>query len=338
MQILLISLVVVALLLCLLFFRTSPSEEASRERTLSEKIPSETNNQTMKLYFCPKDDCITALNTALQSATASIHCAFFELDLGGIIATLNNKSELMDVKVLVDADNLEPNINHTPYFFDNRTAYMHNKFCIIDGSIVTTGSMNPTYNDATKNNNNLLVIPSKLLAQNYEAEFQSFLRGEFGSDSTTSRPEILLNNVSIQNYFCPEDDCAFHIYQELEKANQSIYFMTFSFTHDKIGTLLVAKHYSNVTIKGIMEKSQNSQYSEYALFQKNHMDVQWDSNPKNLHHKVFIIDNSTVITGSFNPSRNADERNDENVIILTAPSLARLYIEEFNSLYNTTRE
>ncbi|HRJ74826.1 MAG TPA: phospholipase D-like domain-containing protein, partial [Anaerolineales bacterium] len=48
-----------------------------------------------------------------------------------------------------------------------------------------------------------------------------------------------------------------------------------------------------------------------------------------LHHKVIIIDNSIVITGSLNFSANADDSNEENVIILDNPEIAALYIQEF---------
>ena len=48
-----------------------------------------------------------------------------------------------------------------------------------------------------------------------------------------------------------------------------------------------------------------------------------------MHHKVIIIDSKTVITGSYNFSRNASANNDENIIILRSPHIARIYEEEF---------
>jgi phosphatidylserine/phosphatidylglycerophosphate/cardiolipin synthase-like enzyme len=55
-----------------------------------------------------------------------------------------------------------------------------------------------------------------------------------------------------------------------------------------------------------------------------------DGNKYVLHHKVFIIDDKTVITGSFNFSASAQDGNDENVVIITDPDLAAQYIAEFN--------
>ncbi|MFH1399442.1 MAG: phospholipase D-like domain-containing protein [Candidatus Woesearchaeota archaeon] len=51
-----------------------------------------------------------------------------------------------------------------------------------------------------------------------------------------------------------------------------------------------------------------------------------------MHHKFFIIDNGTVITGSFNPSKSADQSNDENIIIIEDPNLVERFRQEFQSL------
>ena len=52
-----------------------------------------------------------------------------------------------------------------------------------------------------------------------------------------------------------------------------------------------------------------------------------------MHHKVFIIDNKTVITGSFNPTEGADTRNDENILIMHDKNIAQSFIKEFENLY-----
>lgn len=48
-----------------------------------------------------------------------------------------------------------------------------------------------------------------------------------------------------------------------------------------------------------------------------------------MHHKVFIIDEKTVITGSFNPSNNGDKGNDENILIIGSEEIAGMFEEEF---------
>ncbi|MBI5073330.1 phospholipase, partial [Candidatus Woesearchaeota archaeon] len=215
--------------------------------------------------------------------------------------------------------------------FDTRQAYMHDKFCIFDRKEMMTGSMNPTVSDATQNNNNLVFISSPILAANYEDEFLSLWNGKFGADDTVAIPQLLFNNFTLENYFCPEDTCEQHILDALATANTSVHFMTFSFTSDAIGDLLVKKGNSGVEISGVMEKSQNNAYSEYNMLHEK-FNVSWDGNPHFLHHKVFIVDHAIVITGSMNPSKNGNEKNDENILIIHDPALAALYEEEFERL------
>jgi phosphatidylserine/phosphatidylglycerophosphate/cardiolipin synthase-like enzyme len=52
-----------------------------------------------------------------------------------------------------------------------------------------------------------------------------------------------------------------------------------------------------------------------------------------MHHKVFIIDGKTVITGSMNPTAGGNERNDENVLIIEDEGIAGLYLEEFEKVW-----
>lgn len=301
----------------------------NKENKKEEGIPKE--NGTIALYFCPTNNCEEILLQKMQNATETIHCAFYNIDLFAVLNIIQEKyAHGVDVRLIIDWDH-KSGLENLPFAsFDTRSAFMHNKFCIFDSQEVMTGSMNPTMTDAIKNNNNLVFIQSKYLAQNYEEEFQSFLDGDFGSDTFVRYPTILLNESLIENYFCPEDACEEHILDALEHANTSIYFMTYSFTSDAIGSLLLKKS-TTIPIAGIFEKQQGSSYSEYWRLQE--LNVTFDSNPTLLHHKVFIIDENVVITGSMNPSKNGNERNDENILIIHDPKIAGSYLQEFQLLF-----
>jgi len=52
------------------------------------------------------------------------------------------------------------------------------------------------------------------------------------------------------------------------------------------------------------------------------------------HHKVIIIDDNVVVTGSLNFSDNAADSNDENFLILAA---REIYLEEFERRWAETR-
>jgi phosphatidylserine/phosphatidylglycerophosphate/cardiolipin synthase-like enzyme len=290
----------------------------------------------IEVFFCPHQDCVTPLVNFINSAETSVHCALFELDQPDLQQAILQKEKEIEVLVVTDDQYL--------YEFDHdfvRTdtwGLQHNKFCIIDGKKVSTGSMNPTVNGATKNNNNLLLINSQILAQNYEAEFQEMWGGTFKKGDTVLNPIILISDSTVKNYFCPEDNCADQVEKELEKAESSIYFMTFSFTHEGIANKILLKHADGIEVKGVMEARQVSKYSRFNVLSYQTGNVYKDANKANMHHKVFIVDEKVVVTGSFNPSASGDSRNDENLLIIENAEVAKKYVDEFERLYKEGKE
>ncbi|MBU0615458.1 MAG: hypothetical protein KJ601_05165 [Nanoarchaeota archaeon] len=287
-------------------------------------VPKEEGS--IDVYFCPIENCSSYMLNALEGAKQSIHCALFDLRLPEILGILKDKSKQIDVRVVVDNENKEYAIGKI-FRYDTTSQYSHNKFCVIDGSIVTTGSFNPTPNGNYKNNNNFLIIDSSFIAQNYEDEFLELWGGQFGKGEAVKYPSLFLDGMRVETYFCPDDDCDKHLIDEIRKATSSIYFMTFSFTHEEVADEIL---YKDVDIKGVFEKLQaGSQYSQYERMKEFGLDVKKDSNPANMHHKVFIIDEKTVVTGSTNPSKSGFYSNDENMVIIEDEGIASMFMGEF---------
>ncbi|HLC90636.1 MAG TPA: phospholipase D-like domain-containing protein, partial [Candidatus Nanoarchaeia archaeon] len=121
------------------------------------------------------------------------------------------------------------------------------------------------------------------------------------------------------------------------KAKASISFMTFSFTHKEIANILLLKHQENLTLQGVMEARQVTKDSVFQQLEYQGIDVLKDKNKANMHHKVFIIDNKTVVTGSFNPTNGGDSRNDENLLIINDERIANAFVEEFGRVYGEAK-
>ncbi len=285
------------------------------------------DNGTLQVYFCPNNNCEKVLLDVVQTAQSSIHCALYDLDLVSLQQLLRAKQTQMDVRIVMDDGYVKK--FKTPFTNADKQGEMHNKFCIIDNTIMFTGSANPTNNDAHKNNNNIIVSTIPSLIGNYEDEFEELWAGTFKSGNPVKTPLIFVENTTIQNYFCPEDHCADHIQAELEKAQHSIYFMAFSFTNDYIANILLLKKQDDLTVEGVMEKRNIDQFSEFQRLNQNGISVLKDGNNQTMHHKVFIIDEQTVITGSMNPTGNGDKYNDENVLIIHDPVIAGMFMEEY---------
>jgi phosphatidylserine/phosphatidylglycerophosphate/cardiolipin synthase-like enzyme len=275
----------------------------------------------INLYFCPQDKCQDRIIDLIDDSQ-DIKCAFFELNLPTLITKLEQKN----AEVIIEDKNALDQFD-TGYSY----ALMHNKFCIFDNVTIMTGSMNPTVRGNYYNNNNLVIIKSKALAKNYLDEFNELKNNQYGKGEKTKNSYIHLGNTKIENYFCPEDNCKLQVINALKSANESIYFMTFSFTDEDIGNLLWNKNYLNKSVKGILEKRQMGQYSRYEDLKEFSI---IDPNPYTMHHKVFVIDEKIVITGSYNPTKNANENNDENILIIHNKDIAKKYLDEYYRLYD----
>ncbi len=282
---------------------------------------------SLEVYMCP-GECEERLVGFLDSATTSIDCALFDVGLESVQEALLRSD--IPVRVVTDNDYIHK-FDH-PFVRADKSGLMHNKFCIVDGKMVSTGSMNPTSNGANKNNNNLLLISSSAIATNYQDEFDEMWNGTFKKGNLVRNPSVNLDGVKIETYFCPEDRCADRIKEELKKATSSIKFMTFSFTHEGIANILMMKHVDGLDVEGVMEARQVSKYSQMMRLNTSGIDVVKDGNKNNMHHKVFIIDNEIVITGSFNPTNNGDKGNDENILIISDRDIASLYLEEYEKV------
>jgi len=322
-------LIIVLLIIVLLL---SGCAEKPTGKVVEQQVVKETSNP-MEVFFCPENECREHLLNLLQNANNSIHCAFFDLDIPEIIDTLKQRQINIDVKLVVDGRNSNESseINHVEN--SGKGGLMHNKFCIIDGNTVFTGSFNPTENDNFYNNNNIVIVYSKYISDNYENEFQELWNKKFGQGGKVKYPTIYLNDKKIENYFCPEDSCSSHVIENLKEAKTEVYFLAFSFTHDGIGQTLLDLNNKGVRIQGVFEKTRQNEFSEYYNL-NNSINVKWDEYKYVMHHKVFIIDNKTVITGSFNPTESADKSNDENVLIIHDEDIAKKYLKEFDQIWN----
>ncbi len=224
---------------------------------------------------------------------------------------------------------------------DGRSALMHNKFIVFDGQMVWTGATNLTVNGIFKNNNNAILIRSSRVAAIYENEFQEMWAGQFGptSPSTLDQQFVTVDGVSVQVLFGSEDNAIAQLITYIETAKSSIRFMAFSFTQDDLGDAMLARAEDGVELSGIFEtRGSEVESSELGKMFCAGYAMRQDGNPSTFHHKVIVIDEQIVVTGSLNFSENADNSNDENVVIIADPTIAKLFLEEFDRRWAEAKE
>jgi phosphatidylserine/phosphatidylglycerophosphate/cardiolipin synthase-like enzyme len=117
----------------------------------------------------------------------------------------------------------------------------------------------------------------------------------------------------------------------INAAQKSIYVQAYSFTSTPIMRALNAAHERGVDVKVILDKSQvrARKYTSAKYFKNHDIPVWIDYEPEIAHNKVMIIDESEVITGSFNFTNAAQFRNAENVLIVKNKELAKKYMDNW---------
>lgn len=292
-----------------------------------------------------------ALAAAIDGARLSVDVAVYNLNLWSIRdALIHAYNRGVTVRVVAESDNLDGEEfqdlmdSGIDVLGDRREGLMHDKFVVIDRSEVWLGSMNFTTNGAYEDDNNFLRVRSVQVAEDYTTEFnEMFEQDLFGPDdlAETPNPSLTIDGTNVEVYFSPDDGVAARLVELLDGAQESIYFLAYSFTSNDLGEAMRARADAGVTVAGVMDDSQveSNTGTEFDPFQQAGLDVRLDGNESGLmHHKVIIIDESIVITGSYNFSTSAEERNDENVFIIFNSDVAAVFMDEFQRVFDQAQQ
>jgi phosphatidylserine/phosphatidylglycerophosphate/cardiolipin synthase-like enzyme len=137
----------------------------------------------------------------------------------------------------------------------------------------------------------------------------------------------LITTARVAVYFSPQGGATDAVVQAIGAAQTQILVQAYSFTSAPIAKALVEAHKRGVKVLAVLNKSNVTQNYSAATFLVNvGIPTLIDAEHAIAHSKVMVIDNATVITGSFNFSKAAEEKNVENLLVLTeAPALVQAY-------------
>jgi len=235
---------------------------------------------------------------------------------------------------------------------------MHDKFMIIDGKstdpndpIVWTGSCNWTEWNVNTDPNNVLFIQDMSLAKVYMLEFEEMWgsttaspdpgNAKFGIQKTDNTPhELIIGGKRIEVYFSPSDGVNSKIISHINQSNNSIDVNTMLITREDIGdalrdranigintrVMIDNESTCNSTVVSTLEESLGNKFREMG-------------EPGMLHNKLMIVDQANltsdpfVLTGSHNWSNSADQKNDENTLVIHDAGIVNLFYQEFSERY-----
>jgi phosphatidylserine/phosphatidylglycerophosphate/cardiolipin synthase-like enzyme len=319
------------------------------------------------------------LVTLIESARISLDVAAMGFSNDRVIQAVV-RAHLRGVKVrfVGDARHLqgytdgyeELELFDVPVLAGNQQAIMHNKFFVVDGRFVFTGTGNITPTDIMRNDNNFMVIDSPQVAADFTAEMEQLCAGRFGYAKKSQNDDYVyqVGDTQVEVYFSPEEDAMGRILSAVQQAKRSIHFYIFAFTKDEVGSAFIERQQTfralpeatgfdahdptGPGVYGIIDRSQlhsNGPYHEAYRLLLYGVPMRLDANDDSLsagdyqagggrqHSKTMIIDAGTpdavVLTGSFNWSSSATLSNDETLLVLHGQRVADDYMRQWKRLW-----
>lgn len=151
------------------------------------------------------------------------------------------------------------------------------------------------------------------------------------SNTGSPAPTVVQAVGNIEVAFSPNNGVTEVVIKAIGEAQHTLLVSAYSFTSKDIAEALLDAKKRGVVVKIILDKSQVSQkYSSSTFFANQGFDLRIDVKHAIYHDKVMIIDDKTVITGSFNFTKAAETKNAENLLVLrNNPELAKLYTQDW---------
>ena len=224
-----------------------------------------------------------------------------------------------------------------------QTAIMHNKFFIFDNKNVFTGSTNISSYCLTGYNSNVaILINSNDVANIYKQEFEQMYNGKFHNEKSaiSNNENIKVGDSTVSIYFSPVNKTTSEqIIPIIKSAKSYIYIPAFYLTRKSLIYELIDAKKRGIDIKIIVDESSvKGKYVDIDFMRNNKLDVKVENWAGKMHMKSMIIDDNTLIIGSMNFTKQGENINDENCLIIKkAPELAKKYKEHFFILWDSIK-
>jgi phosphatidylserine/phosphatidylglycerophosphate/cardiolipin synthase-like enzyme len=143
----------------------------------------------------------------------------------------------------------------------------------------------------------------------------------------------LFTPPSVEAHFSPKGGCTEAIVREIQHARHEILVLAYSFTSKPIAQALVDAKLRGVHVDVVLDHSNEHEvYTDMHFFLEQGLTPVIDPHHAIAHNKVMVIDNRTLLTGSFNFTHQAENENAENLMVIKGhPELVRMYKENFHT-------
>jgi phosphatidylserine/phosphatidylglycerophosphate/cardiolipin synthase-like enzyme len=154
----------------------------------------------------------------------------------------------------------------------------------------------------------------------------------FSCKPSEAVPPVTPSSPVIKVSFSPKGGCTETVVEALNQARATVLVQAYSFTSAPIAKALVDAHKRGVAVRVILDKSQRTEkYSSADFVAHAGIPTFIDARHAIAHNKIMVIDDLSVLTGSFNFTKAAEESNAENLLVIRDAELARKYSDNWQA-------
>ena len=138
-------------------------------------------------------------------------------------------------------------------------------------------------------------------------------------------------------YFFPNPENEIKVVNMLRSCKKTLDIAIFTFTRDSLCNAVKEAFDRKIKVRIIADDVCSNMWgSDIRVLAAYGIEIKTDDSIKyHMHHKFAVLDESVVITGSFNWTAQAIKYNQENVFFYENKTIAQQYTEEFNKLWNS---
>jgi len=146
----------------------------------------------------------------------------------------------------------------------------------------------------------------------------------------------------IETYFTKKNgDLDEILIKEINGTQKTLNIAIYSLTKENIADAILEAKKRGVDVKVITDKLESKSKFQKAILDKlktNSIPVKINSHAGLMHLKLSIVDDKTVLGGSYNYTANATKENDENLIVMRNSNIVSDYSTEFNAMWSNTSD
>ena len=135
-------------------------------------------------------------------------------------------------------------------------------------------------------------------------------------------------------YFSPGDTCLRRLRDLMRGCKATLDICVFTIADDRLTEAILDCHARGVQVRVVSDNDkQHDSGSDIARLRDRGVPVRLDDAPYHMHHTFALVDGCVLANGSFNWTRSATEKNDENLVVTDDANLVRVFGLQFEKLW-----